>query len=85
VALRSCTENVDLWHLFLAMGDTFKNVIMGLIRHREFNERVSDKPRQFPRHQRASRRTTAHFTVVSTVLCTGYVLNKTVELSLVCN
>jgi hypothetical protein len=27
----------------------------------------------------ARRRTTAHFTVVSTVLCTGYVVNKTVS------
>jgi hypothetical protein len=28
----------------------------------------------------ARRRTTAHFTVVSTVLCTGYVVNKTVTM-----
>jgi hypothetical protein len=31
----------------------------------------------------ARRRTTAHFTVVSTVLCTGYVVNKTVSCVLI--
>jgi hypothetical protein len=36
------------------------------------------KPRRLPRHQRG-RRTTAHFTVVSTVLCTVYVVNKTIS------
>jgi hypothetical protein len=42
------------------------------------NGTVSDKPRQLLRYS-ARRRTTAHFTVVSTVLCTGYKVNKTVS------
>jgi hypothetical protein len=40
------------------------------------NGRVSDKPLCLPRHQRAQAHNSTH-AVVSSVLCTGYVLNKT--------
>jgi hypothetical protein len=40
------------------------------------NGRVSDKPRRLPRHQREQAHNSTH-TVVSSVLCTGYVVNKT--------
>jgi hypothetical protein len=42
------------------------------------NGRVSDKPRRLPRHQRAQAYNSPH-TVSTSVLWTGYVVNKTVS------
>jgi hypothetical protein len=42
------------------------------------NGRVSEKPRRLPRHQRAQAHNSTH-TVSTLVLCTGYVVNKTVS------
>jgi hypothetical protein len=41
------------------------------------NGRVSDKPLAAPSAKHRAISKTAHFTVVSTVSCTGYVVNKT--------
>jgi hypothetical protein len=62
-----------LWHIWWPMTQDIwdKGAIC-------YNGRVSDKPRRLPLHQ-GTQRTTAHFTVVSTVLCTGYEENKTVS------
>jgi hypothetical protein len=43
-----------------------------------YNGRVSDKPRRLPRHQRAQAHNSTH-TVRSSVLCSCYVVNKTVS------
>jgi hypothetical protein len=40
--------------------------------------KVSDKLRRLPRHQRAQAHNSTH-TVSTLVLCTGYVVNKTVS------
>jgi hypothetical protein len=42
------------------------------------NGRVIDKPRRLPRHQRAEAHNSTH-NVSTSVLCFGYVVNKTVS------
>jgi hypothetical protein len=46
------------------------------------NGRVSDKPHRLLRHQRAQAHNSTH-TVVSSVLCTGYVVNKTGSMNMI--
>jgi hypothetical protein len=63
----------------IGSGKLAFNVSLRPLSHcKHCNGRVSDEPRRLPRHQRAQAHNSTH-TVSTSVLCTGYVVNKTVS------
>jgi hypothetical protein len=69
-------------YVFFCIFGTFLcysvTLCLSVTRHWCHNGRVSDKLSRLPRHQRAQAHNSTH-TISTSVLCTGYVVNKTVS------